>query len=585
MNNKTAQTWLNLHCQMISSVHCAILVLSSTADADLEPAASWPSKHNDVEALLQSGRLALKNKKPILQNSPSSHDQAKVCICAYPLIHHNNLIGTLVIQVENPSQEKLKAIQHLLNLGSAWLQISPNSQEATTIASRLATVLEITAKSLERATLQDSATSVITHLAQTFNCDRVSFGQLVEKNRINVTAISDSARIDRRSEVIQKIESAMEESLDDVQTLTYPLATQTSPMQKRLCEKHKNGAVCSLLLNNNGKVSGVLTFERHNGLVFDPATVDLLETIAAMIGPVFDMKRLQDRSITTKVWHSIVGFIREVVGGEYLKTKLTSFAVLGLCIFLSLVTGVHRISADATLEGTEHRAMVAATDGFVEESHLRSGQQVHKGDLIATLDSSSLEMKHRLVSSELANFAKKHDQAIGGFHRADAVIIQAQLGKSAAQLSLIEEQISRNRIIAPIDGIIVSGDLSHTLGAPVERGQVLFEIAPLDGYRMALHVKETDIAYIKPGQQGFLALSAAPSERLAFVIEDIIGVALTDDHQNGFRVEARLRSNFPQLRPGMHGVAKIEGAERSLFWIWSHTLFDRLSLWLWSNLP
>lgn len=590
MNNKTAQTWLNLHCQMISGVNCAILILGSRADAYLKPAAYWPTTHNDVEALLQSGRLALKNKKPVLQNSPSSQDQAKVCICAYPLIHHNHLIGTLVIQVEKPSQEKLQAIQHLLNLGSAWLQISPNNQETTTIAARLATVLEITAKSLERRTLQESATSVVTHLAQAFNCDRVSFGHLVEKRRIYVTSISHSAQIDRRSEVIQQIESAMEESLDELQSLTHPPATQNittqiSPMQKQLCEKHKNSAVCSLLLNNNGEVSGALTFERHNGLPFDPATVELLETIAAMIGPIFDMKRLQDRSISAKVRHSIVESIRGFIGGKFLKTKLISLAVLTLCVFLSLVTGIHCISADATLEGTEHRAMVAAIDGFVAEAHLRAGQQVHKGDLIATLDSSRLKMKHRLVSSELENLAKKHDRAIGGLHRAEAVILQAQLGKSTAQLSLIEEQIARTRIIAPIDGIIVSGDLSHTLGAPVERGQVLFEIAPLNGYRMALHVKEADIAYIKSGQHGFLALSAAPSERLEFVIEDIIGVALTDDHRNGFRVEARLESNLAQLRPGMHGVGKIETTERSLFWIWSHTLFDKLSLWLWSHLP
>lgn len=590
MNNKHAQTWLNLHCQMISSVHCAVLILSSSVDERVVPAAVWPTKHNNVETLLQMGRQALKNKKPVLQNSPLNHEQIKACLCAYPLIHHKQLIGTLVIQVKNPNQEKLQAIQHLLNLGSAWLQISPNNQETTTIAAQLATVLEITAKSLERETLQDSATSVVTHLAQTFSCDRVSFGHLVDTNRINVTAVSHSARIDRRSEVIQHIESAMEESLDEAQSLTYPstLSTKTaqlSPLQKQLCLKHKNGAVCSLLLNNNGKASGALTFERHNGLPFDQATVEVLETIAAMIGPVFEMKRLQDRPTAAKVSDTIEDTISRLIGGEYLKAKLTSLAILSLCLFVSIVTGTHRISAEAILEGTEHRALVAAIDGFVDEAHLRAGQQVLKGDLIATLDTSRLKMKHRQVSSELENLSKKHDRAIGDFDRAEATILQAQLGRSSAQLSLIEEQIARTRIIAPIDGVIVSGDLSHILGGPVERGQVLFEIAPLDGYRMALHVHESDIAHIKPGQNGFLALSAAPGERLGFVVEDIIGVALTDDNKNGFRVEARLESNNTQLRPGMHGVGKIEASERSLLWIWGHTLFDRLSLWLWSNLP
>lgn len=593
MTNEHAQAWLIQHCQMISGVQSAILILDPTENGAVDPAAYWPSKQNNVEILVRTGRLALKKKKAILQNcksnSESIHNQLKLFIYAYPLIQHNQVIGMLVIQIEKLSKEKLQAIQQILSWGSIWLQLSPSTQETTTITARLAAVLEITAKSLERTTLQDSTTSVVTHLAQVFNCDRVSFGHLVGKRRFNITALSHSAQVDRRSNIIRRIESAMEESLDDARSLTYPPIPPNntlpiSPMQKQLCAPHKNGAVCTLLLNNNGRASGALTFERHHGHPFDQSTVEVLETIAAMIGPIFEMKRLQDRPTTVKVSQFLSESIG-LMGYHHLKTKLASIVTISLCLFLSTVTDTYRVSAGAILEGTEHRAMVASIDGFVKEAHLRAGQQVHKGDLIATLDTSSLTMKHRQLSSEQDNLIRKHDRAIGNFDRAEASILQAQLGKSAAQLSLIEEQIDRTRIIAPIDGIIVSGDLSHTLGAPVERGQVLFEIAPLYNYRMALHVNETDIAHVKPGQHGFLALSATPGERLGFVVEDIIGVALTDKRQNGFRVEARLESNTNQLRPGMYGVGKIETTEQSLLWIWGHTLFDRLSLWLWSNLP
>jgi hypothetical protein len=32
----------------------------------------------------------------------------------------------------------------------------------------------------------------------------------------------------------------------------------------------------------------------------------------------------------------------------------------------------------------------------------------------------------------------------------------------------------------------------------------------------------------------------------------------------------------------MEGIAKIEAGERSLLWIWTHSLFDWLRLWSWS---
>jgi hypothetical protein len=41
--------------------------------------------------------------------------------------------------------------------------------------------------------------------------------------------------------------------------------------------------------------------------------------------------------------------------------------------------------------------------------------------------------------------------------------------------------------------VVVKGDLSQSLGAAVERGNVLFELAPLDSYRVIMKVDERDI--------------------------------------------------------------------------------------------
>ncbi len=591
MMNNQAHTWLTLHCQVISGVKKAILMLKNTSNDTIALAACLPNKQADVGALVRVGKLAFQNKKPLLHKNQldtlSNNNCPTDYVCAFLLTHQESVIGTLVIQVDEFDQKKIHAVQKLLHRSSTWLHLSTSDNESSTIAARLSTVLEITAKSLEKSTLQESATSVITYLTQAFSCDRVSIGHLVDKNKINVTAISHSTQIDRRTDRVQHIEAAMEESLDEARSLTFPPqeTSTTWPAQKQVCSHHNNGAVCTLLLNNNGRATGALTFERHNGHNFDQTTIDILEAITAMIGPIFEMKRLQERPLLAKASQFVSATLGRLIGSGHLKGKLTAIAAVFLCLFLSLVSNTYRVSAEATLEGTEHRALVAAIDGFVDQAHLRAGEQVSKGDLIATLDTTILEMKQRQLISERSNLVKRHDQAIGGLDRAEATIIQAQLGKANAQLSLIEEQIERTQIVAPIDGIIVSGDLSHTLGAPVERGQVLFEIAPLDSYRMALQVNETDIAYVQPGQQGFLALAAAPGERLRFIVEDIIGIALTDEGRNGFRVEAKLDPDTTQLRPGMRGVGKIETTKRSLMWIWGHTIFDRLALWIWSNLP
>ena len=55
-----------------------------------------------------------------------------------------------------------------------------------------------------------------------------------------------------------------------------------------------------------------------------------------------------------------------------------------------------------------------------------------------------------------------------------------------AAAGLTGQQLERMQIMAPFDGVVVSGDLSQSLGSPVERGDVLFEVAPLDDWRLML---------------------------------------------------------------------------------------------------
>ena len=139
--------------------------------------------------------------------------------------------------------------------------------------------------------------------------------------------------------------------------------------------------------------------------------------------------------------------------------------------------------------------------------------------------------------------------------------------------------------MAPFDGVIVEGDLTQSLGSPVEKGQLLFQIAPLDGYRIILAVDERDIGEIQAGQRGELALAAMPGRPLPLTVERLTPVATTEDGYNAFRVEARLDHQVKALRPGMEGIAKIEIEERQLLWIWTHDLADWLRLWVWSWWP
>jgi hypothetical protein len=114
---------------------------------------------------------------------------------------------------------------------------------------------------------------------------------------------------------------------------------------------------------------------------------------------------------------------------------------------------------------------------------------------------------------------------------------------------------------------------------------VLFEVAPLDGYRIVLRVDERDIAHVELGQRGELAVTAMPGELFPFTVTSIVPVNVAQEGRNLFRVEARLEGDAGRLRPGMAGVGKIHVEERKLVWIWTRSLTDWVRLKLWSWLP
>jgi len=237
------------------------------------------------------------------------------------------------------------------------------------------------------------------------------------------------------------------------------------------------------------------------------------------------------------------------------------------------------------MEAGIQRAAVAPFNGYIAEALARAGDIVRQGQVLCVLDDRDLRLERLKWLSQQEQFVKQYHEAMAKRSAAQVNILTAQIDQAKAQLALLDDQLSRTRLVAPFDGIVVKGDLSQSLGAPVERGQVLFEVAPLETYRVVLQIDERDVANVAVGQKGQLLLAAAPMEGLPFTVEKVTPVSTAREGRNSFRVEARLQSTPEHLRPGMEGVGKIEVDRRLLIWIWTHQVIDWVRLMVWKWLP
>jgi RND family efflux transporter MFP subunit len=303
-----------------------------------------------------------------------------------------------------------------------------------------------------------------------------------------------------------------------------------------------------------------------------------------LLGPILALKRENERGEWQRAREALAGGARALFGPHHPGLKLLAVLAAVAVLFCSLATGEYRVAAKTVIEGEVQRAAVAPFDGYVAESRVRAGDNVAKGQLIARLDERDLRLERTRLESERQQLLGKHRQALATLDRATMAMVAAQISQTDAQLSLVEDRLSRASLVAPFDGVVVSGDLSQMLGTPVEQGKVLFQIAPLSAYRVILEVDERDIAQVRVGQSGELALSGIPDQALRFSVKQITPVSTAQDGRNYFRVEAQLDASA-RLRPGMEGVGKIAVGERKLIWIWTHPLLDWLRLWAWRWLP
>jgi RND family efflux transporter MFP subunit len=317
--------------------------------------------------------------------------------------------------------------------------------------------------------------------------------------------------------------------------------------------------------------------------MFDPETVELLKTVGGVLGPILGLKRDNERGVWSRSWGKLRTAAQTLVGPGHPGIKLIAMVLAGILLFFSIATGTYRVSGKTVVEGAVQRVMAAPFDGFILESAARAGDTVRRGQLLARLDERDLKLEQTRLSSEREQLLRKHRQALATADRATMAVIAAQIDEVDAALSLVADKLQRARLVAPFDGIVVAGDLSQLLGTPVELGKTLFQIAPLDAYRVILEVDERDIGQLAVGQHGDLTLAGIPNKYMDFTVRQITPVSTTQEGRNFFRVEAHLESPPDRMRPGMEGVGKIVTGDQKLIWIWTHTLVDwlRLSAWKW----
>lgn len=431
---------------------------------------------------------------------------------------------------------------------------------------------------LARPVLAEAAAAFCTEIGESLRCVRTTIG-VVDERGLRLAGSSHPGDLQAGQAAATALTDAMQEAIDQAQAVAWPAPPGHDFIILAQRQLAGTGAACTVPLVDGTRIVGALTLERA-APPFTLPELALLGDAARLAGPVFELKRQ-----AALPWHlRLRRSVRDLLQQPSRRRATVAGGALALVVVLA-VPLPWRVSAPARLEGSVQRAVVAATDGYLQQANVRPGDRVQAGQVLAELASQDLELERRRRESEMRQHENAYRAAQSRADRAQMVTLQAKAAEAQALLSLVQAQLQRARIEAPFDGIVIKGDLSQNLGAPVQRGEVLMVLAPNDSFRLILEVDEADVGAIRPGQRGELALAAQPDRTLSFVTRRIVPVASAVDGRNFFEVEAALDRTPEQLRPGLSGVAKVEAGWRPLGWLLSHRALDWLRLAWWKVTP
>lgn len=587
--SRHSHAWLHLMVEGMGgsdAVLEGVVVLGQANLGPYQPQAQWPKVQPVSEALARAAEQAL-----------AIHASVQVpgaaFIWAVPLISDGDLYGVVAVRFNLPAMPA--RAMAWMRWGQGWLLANAmrGHQAQSSLHEDLMFLVDTIMLAMSGDDLRMTVQAVLIEVAHRLNAERISVGLAENSGNAKLWSISHAGDFSGRLSLTRGLESAMDESLDQASAVDYSQQNGLlADGQMLITRAHKDylqmsgsGVVLSIPHAVDDKLSMVFVFEWA-----DEAIIQNQRHLAAGLVPVmakvFAERRLADVSWLRRLVNDTRDALSWLVGPRHAWFKVLGLAIIAALVAMSLLRMPLEVSADARLEGAVVRQIHAPFDGFVSQSLLRAGQEVRKGGVLALLDDRDLKLEVERWNSEQAQFRNQYQDAQAQKNLAQVQINLAQGRQAQAQKSLSESNLSRSRVNSPMAGIIVSGDLSQQLGAPVQKGQLLFEVAPLNDYRVVLQVNERDIDLLELGQEGRLMLTALAGKEIPLKITQITPVTEVFEGSNRFRVEASVEQGEVTLRPGMKGIARLDTGEARIVWVWLRGLVEwsRLTLWKWWGL-
>ncbi len=477
-------------------------------------------------------------------------------------------------------RQRLELTVSLLSLYELRLTI----QRRGTDLERLKQACEVLAELNKQDKYKAAAMAMCNQIADAWKADRVTLG-LLKGRYVKSQALSHTEKYSRKQNIVQAIEATMEECIDQDIEVAYPSdaeATTVCRAAKELSTKFGPTAVLSLPLRRGDEPIGVMTIEWAPEHVITIEEIETLRLTCDLCTARVSELEQRDRWVGQKALDTARKGGSKLVGPTHTWAKIVAIVLLGLIIFFSVAQGTYKVEAPFVVEPVKRQIVGAPYNGKIDQVLVEPGDRVTEGQLIASMDRRELVNQRDQKRAEINRLGIQMNVHKQKGEIPEALVAQAQINGLRAELNLVNKRITESEIRAPINGIIIAGDLKRQVGITLNRGQTLFEIAPLQNLKVELDVTEDQMAELEVGQTGELAAVSHPGTYFKFKVTRIEPAAGVVEQKNVFKVRGEFVDTPPTwFRPGMKGLGKVHIDQRSYLEIWTKPIVNWIKMKLW----
>ncbi|KTT15654.1 efflux RND transporter periplasmic adaptor subunit [Pseudacidovorax intermedius] len=402
----------------------------------------------------------------------------------------------------------------------------------------------------------------------------------VEHDRVHLAAISHLDRFEADTDLVARVEAALDESLAHDGPVRSPEAPALAPLAEAL----RLPDVCAMAARRGEEpAEAAVLFACAEGRAPGDAVLQDVQAMLSLLLPRLAEMRLRERWWGLRLRDGASAWLAGWLGPRHVWPKVAAVAVGLFALYAAFASWDYRVHGTGQLATDSTRVMAAGYDGRVDTAEASAGDRVQAGQLLATLDTRELRQQENDAAAEAGRFGAEADKARAAGAWAEMEVATARQRQAQARLARVREALSQAEVRAPFDGVVVEGERKDLLGAPVKKGDKLFRVARVEGLYVVATVPESDMPLLPAQAKGEFVLVSDPDRRIPLKVTSVIPVAQTRGQEgNHFLLRAEMQQPAADWwRPGMSGAVRIDAGERNVAWILTHRLVDKLRLWLW----